>query len=251
MEIKGYRLGPLLKKTGSEIMDDNVLGVAAQVAYYFFFSLFPIFLFLAPLLALVGDKQKTFTFLLDQAAQAVPGEAFDLVKNVVAEVVFSPSAPGVVSVGALLALWSGSNVFSALQDALNTAYDVAKDERPWWKKKLIALGCLVGVGGLFVLATGDPPQRRHHRQLGGRPHRARGRDALPLELRAVPARGRHPRGHGLRGVQVPPRRAAAQRARVGRVGGDHGCCGSWPRCCSASTCRTSAATTRPTGRSGR
>jgi membrane protein len=153
MEIKGYRLGPLLKKTGSEIMDDNVLGVAAQVAYYFFFSIFPIFLFLAPLLALVGDKRETFTFLLEQAAGAVPGEAFKLVQNVVAEVVFSDSAPGIASVGALLALWSGSNVFSALQDALNTAYDVVQDDRPWWKKKLIALGCLLGVGGLFVTAT--------------------------------------------------------------------------------------------------
>jgi membrane protein len=153
MEIRGYRLGPLLKRTGSEIMDDNVLGVAAQVAYYFFFSLFPIFLFLAPLLAIVGDKQKTFTFLLDQLAGAVPGDAFALVQDVVKEVVFSDSAPGVVSVGALLALWSGSNVFSALQDALNTAYDVEKDERPWWKKKLIALACLLGVGLLFVVST--------------------------------------------------------------------------------------------------
>ncbi len=153
MEIKGYRLGPLLKKTGSEIMDDNVLGVAAQVAYYFFFSLFPIFLFLAPLLSLVGDKRETFNFLLNQAQQAVPGEAFDLVRNVVAQVVFAENAPGIVSVGALLALWSGSNVFSALQDGLNIAYDVEKDERPWWKKKLIALACLAGVGVLFVTAT--------------------------------------------------------------------------------------------------
>ena len=153
MVIKGYRLGPLLKKTGSEIIEDNVLGIAAQVAYYFFFSIFPIFLFLAPLLALVGDKQKTFNFLLEQAAGAVPADAFRLVQGVVKEVVFSPSAPGVVSVGALLALWSGSNVFSSLQDALNIAYDVEKDERPWWKKKLIALGCLAGIGLLFITAT--------------------------------------------------------------------------------------------------
>jgi membrane protein len=153
MEIKGYRLGPLLKKTGSEIVDDNVLGVAAQVAYNFFFSIFPICLFLAPLVALVGDKRKTFDFLLNQLAGAVPADAFRLVQGVVAEVVFSPSAPGVVSVGALLAAYSGSNVFASLQDALNTAYDVAKDERPWWKKRLIALGCLVVVGGMFALST--------------------------------------------------------------------------------------------------
>lgn len=153
MEIKGYRLGPLLKKVGSEIMEDNVLGLAAQAAYYFFFSLFPVCLFLAPMLALVGDKRETFNFLIGQLERTVPAEAFALVQNVLAQVVFEPSAPGLVSVGALLALWSGSNIFSALQDALNTVYDIERDDRPWWKKKLIALACLLGVGVLFVIAT--------------------------------------------------------------------------------------------------
>jgi hypothetical protein len=44
-------------------------------------------------------------------------------------------------------------VFNALLDALNQAYDIEKDERPWWKKRLIAIACLVGVGATFVLAT--------------------------------------------------------------------------------------------------
>src|ERR671921_1263237 len=101
MIVKGYRVGPLAKKTATEVVADNVLGLGAQLAYYFFFSLFPIFLFLAPLLALVGDKRQTFDFLLAQLARAVPAEAFTLVKNVVAQVVFSESAPGLVSVGAL------------------------------------------------------------------------------------------------------------------------------------------------------
>ncbi|GJG85254.1 ribonuclease [Gemmatimonadetes bacterium T265] len=154
MEIKGYRLGPLLKKVGAQIIADDVIDLAAQTAYYFFFSLFPIFLFLAPLLALVGDKQKTFTFLLTQLSRAVPGDAFALVQNVVKDVVFSPSAPGVVSVGALLALWSGSNVFSGLMAALNMVYKHSNDDpRPYWKRKLIALACLLGVGLLFILAT--------------------------------------------------------------------------------------------------
>jgi membrane protein len=153
MMIKGYRLGPLLKKTAREVMDDNVLGLGAQTAYYFFFSLFPIFLFLAPLLSLVGDKRETFTFLLEKVQDAVPEEAYALVVNVVQSVVFAENAPGLVSIGALLAIWSGSNVFSALMDSLNRAYDLDNDPRPWWKKKLIAIACLIGVGALFVIAT--------------------------------------------------------------------------------------------------
>ena len=153
MMIKGYRVGPLVKKTAREVMDDNVLGLAAQTAYYFFFSLFPIFLFLAPMLALVGDKRETFTFLLEKIHGAVPEEAYELVVGVVQSVVFEPNAPGLVSIGALLALWSGSGLFSSLMDALNTAYDVEQDPRPWWKKKLIAIACLLGVGAIFAVST--------------------------------------------------------------------------------------------------
>ena len=129
MVIKGYRVGPLLKQTGREILSDNVLGLAAQTAYYFFFSLFPIVLFLAPMLALVGDKQKTIGVLMSQLATAVPAEAYALVESVVKEVVLTPNAPGLMSLGALLALWAGSNIFSALIDALNTAYDVTDTHR--------------------------------------------------------------------------------------------------------------------------
>ncbi len=153
MLIANHRVGPLVKKTLREVLDDNVLGLAAQTAYYFFFSLFPFFLFLAPLLSLVGDKRETFTFLLEQLQRAVPAEAYALVAGIVQSVVFTDDAPGLISIGALLAIWSGSNVFSALTDALNTAYDLPNDPRPWWKKKLIAIACLIGVGFLFVFAT--------------------------------------------------------------------------------------------------
>jgi membrane protein len=153
MLIKGYRVGPLLKRTVREVMDDNVLGLAAQTAYYFFFSLFPIFLFMAPLLGLIGDRRKNFELILSRLGEAVPAEAFALVRNVVEQVVFAENAPGIVSVGAVLALWSGSNVFTALMDSLNHAYDVEQDPRPWWKRKLISIAALLGVGGLFMLAT--------------------------------------------------------------------------------------------------
>ena len=152
MQIKGYSVPPLLKQTGKEIINDGLLGLAAQTAYYFFFSLFPLFLFLTPLLALVGDEQKTVGFLLEKLGRAVEPGNFKLVSDVVTQVVFDKDAPGIASVGALLAIWSGSNIFSALMTALNKAYDV-KETRPWWKQKLISIAAVFASGVILVTAT--------------------------------------------------------------------------------------------------
>jgi membrane protein len=157
MIIKGFRVGPLLQTTGKEILNDNVLGLAAQAAYNAFFSIFPFFLFAAPLLSLFGDKQTTFTWLMNQLASVIPAEAIDLVRGVVKDVVFSKNAPGIVSIGAILALWSGSVVFSSLMGTLNSAYNVP-ETRPWWKRMLLQLvsvfvtGLLTGIASLVMLA---------------------------------------------------------------------------------------------------
>jgi membrane protein len=156
MVIKGYRVGPLLKATGKKILDENAFGLAAQAAYSAFFSIFPFFLFAAPLISLLGDKQKTFTWLMNQLATVVPGDAINLVRNVVKDVVFAKNAPGLVSVGALLSLWSGSAVFGSLVTTLNSAYNV-KETRPWWKRQLmqfaavLLMGLLIGVASTVML----------------------------------------------------------------------------------------------------
>ena len=62
--------------------------------------------------------------VMASAAQALPPSAFDMLDQVVNDVVLSDNAPGLISMGGVLALWAGSNIFSALIDALNRAYDV-------------------------------------------------------------------------------------------------------------------------------
>lgn len=151
MIIKGRRVGPLLQKTGREILDDNILGLSAQTAYYFLFSLFPLFLFLAPLIGFIGEREQIMAWLIVNLRQAVPGEAVDLVDDVVRDVL-NPSSAGVISIGLLGAAWAGSNVFSALIDALNRAYDV-EEGRPWWKRKLIALAGVLVSAVLFLVTT--------------------------------------------------------------------------------------------------
>ena len=152
MVVLGYRVETLAKRTLKETLDDNLLGLSAQTAYYFFFSLFPLLLFVAPLLSLVGNKRETFDLFASQLQQVVPSEGWSLIGSVIKDVVYAKNAPGLMSVGALLAIWAGSNVFGALIDALNTAYDVT-DTRPWWKKKLIAVAAVIGIGFVILMST--------------------------------------------------------------------------------------------------
>jgi membrane protein len=149
MVIMGHRVWPLLKKTGQEILSDNILGLAAQTAYYFFFSLFPLLLFTTPLIGVFGDPESIINWVTGQAERVLPPDALGLVLGVVNDVVFSPNAPGLISIGVLLAAWTGSNVFNNLIFALNRAYDV-EESRPWWKARLISLAAVI-VSGLFLL----------------------------------------------------------------------------------------------------
>lgn len=153
MVILGYRPVPLLKKTFKETLEDNVLGIASQVAYNFFFSLFPLLLFLAPMLSLLGDKRQIVSDLLTRFSQFMPAAAFTLFSKVVTDIVFAQNAPGLISIGFVLAVWSGSNIFTTFMDALDTAYDVT-DPRPWWKKRLIAIGVMFGWALIITLVTG-------------------------------------------------------------------------------------------------
>ena len=152
MVIKGYRVGPLLKKTAQEIGADKVSSLAAQTAYYFFFSLFPLFLFAAPLLSLVVDRATLMRMIMERLSGVIPPGAATAVQSVLRNIVFVKNARGLLSLGVLLAAWSGSNIFGALMDALNIAYDV-EETRPWWKRQAIRLGLLVAGGVIMLAAT--------------------------------------------------------------------------------------------------
>ena len=153
MVIKGFHVGHLLKQVGKAIWADNILTIAAAVAYNFFFSLFPLLLFAAPILALVGNKQQLFAWILDRLAESVPPAAFEMLAGIARDVVFAPNAPGLVSIGLLLTLYSASNIFGSLMGALNIAYHVKNDRRPWWRQRLIQLGMVVVAGGLVTIAA--------------------------------------------------------------------------------------------------
>lgn len=152
VRIRGYDVVALAKKTWAEIGKDKVSVYAAQMAYSFFFALFPLLLFFAALLSLVADKQTVMAQFNGRIAEALPGDVASLLGKTIEKVVFAKGAPGLLSFGLLTAAWSGSSIFGALRAALNAAYDV-EETRPWWKQYALQLGMLVLVGGVTVVAT--------------------------------------------------------------------------------------------------
>lgn len=157
LELGGRDVVVLAKKTLREVLDDNILGLSAETAYSFFFGLFPTFLFAAPLVSLVGQKQRVFDQVSAWLASSLPPDAYTLTEGVLKDVIFAKTAPGLISIGAVLALYAGAGMFSSLMGALNVAYD-ARDARPWWEQKLIAMGATIGaiitIGAAMTLLLG-------------------------------------------------------------------------------------------------
>ncbi|HUR92414.1 MAG TPA: YihY/virulence factor BrkB family protein [Gemmatimonadaceae bacterium] len=152
MVILGYRVAELFKKTWSEVWKDNVLGMSAEAAYNLFFSMFPLFLFIAPLLGLVGDEAVIISSTISRLAPVLPPGAMEVVDDVLHDVVFSETAPALMSVGALLAAYTGSNMIATIASALNRAYGVT-DPRPFLKRRLLAIALMIAVGIALTIST--------------------------------------------------------------------------------------------------
>jgi membrane protein len=91
-------------------------------------------------------------FVLAQLSSMGNPESIRPIADTIRKAVYAENAPGLMSIGLVLAAWSGSNIFGALMTALNTAYDV-EESRAWWKRQLLRLGVFVVGAIIMILAT--------------------------------------------------------------------------------------------------
>ena len=135
----------------------NIHERAAALSYYFLFALFPALLFLA---AIVGSLPggSLLDHLMRYVTRVLPKDAAMLVSRTLGEVV-TGAGPGLVSLGAVGALWGASTGMTSIMTALNVSRGVI-DDRKWWERRLIALGLTLGfslftVTALFLLVFGE------------------------------------------------------------------------------------------------
>jgi membrane protein len=141
---------PLWKRVWTKYKNDDVANQAAKVAYYFFMSLPPLLMATFALAGIFGGDG-TAAWLTGNLQRNLPAEAGTLVDGFVSEVV-RKEHPGLLSIGLLLSLWAGANVFMALEDSLNVAWGV-RCQRGFAKRRAVALGALLAVGLLFLAGS--------------------------------------------------------------------------------------------------
>ncbi|MDF2557749.1 MAG: YihY/virulence factor BrkB family protein [Bacillales bacterium] len=127
------------------IFHEDLLGLAAQMAYYFLLSMFPALIFVVTLLPFLPILHKAE--LVSFVDRLGPGAAGDVISSSLQQVLTSPSV-GLLSFGFVTALWSASSGINAIVVTLNKAYGVTKN-RAFIKQR--ALSLLLTLGMLLVL----------------------------------------------------------------------------------------------------
>jgi membrane protein len=151
LSLGGFSWGELAKRVYKESLEDDVLGRAAQLSYYFLLALFPALLFLTSLLGyFAGENLQLRTDLFRYLSTVLPGDASQLIAKTVNDVT-QGSGGGKLSFGILATLWAASNGMGAISESLNVAYDV-KEGRPWWKSRLVAIGLTLSLSFLIISA---------------------------------------------------------------------------------------------------
>jgi membrane protein len=141
--------GRILLRTGRAIYEDDCLGWAAELAFFWFLALFPALLFVVALAGTLPVRHLV-DVVVESLARVAPGEVLVLIRGQLAHIAHEPPR-SLLTLSLLGALWSSSSAMTAIIDTLNQAYHV-KESRAWWRVRLLAVGLTV-VLTAFVLTA--------------------------------------------------------------------------------------------------
>ncbi|MDI2587110.1 YihY/virulence factor BrkB family protein [Psychrobacillus sp. NEAU-3TGS] len=109
------------------IQKTDITGLAAQLAYFFLLSLFPLLIFIVTLLPYLNlDEAQVFRFLENYA----PQDVYLLIEDTVSDILLTRNG-GLLSIGIIGTIWSASNGMNAIVKSLNRSYNL-DETRPFF-----------------------------------------------------------------------------------------------------------------------
>ncbi len=140
------------RATIKEFSQDDCTGLAAESAYHILFSIFPLAIFAASMSAIINHVfgLDLFSKIMSALTSRLPPDAATALSGPLAKVLSNQSG-GLLSVGIVTALLSGSAAVGTFIKALNRAYDV-EETRPLWRRKGMEILLTIFVGAVVVAA---------------------------------------------------------------------------------------------------
>ena len=129
---------------------DDISATATQLAFHFTFSFFPLLMVLAFILTQI-EAPFLFVRIMMALNSVLPPSATILISQVLEEV-RRGSGWHLFFTGLSLAAWSAVSGLHVLICAINAAHGV-EDNRPYWKRTLLALAMTLILAVLLVVAT--------------------------------------------------------------------------------------------------
>ncbi|MGD6966110.1 YihY/virulence factor BrkB family protein [Rossellomorea vietnamensis] len=140
--VKGF-----FKKLFQKITDGDVTGLAAQLAYFFLLSLFPLLIFIVTLIPYLPVAQED---ILNVISDYAPGETMDMIQSTINEVMSNRNT-GLLSFSIIATIWSASNGMNAIVKSLNDAYEV-EETRSFIVTRLMSIVLTIAMIFVFVIA---------------------------------------------------------------------------------------------------
>jgi membrane protein len=128
------------------IQEDDVPALAAQLAYFFLLSLFPLLIFLVNLVPYLPITEVDILGFFDDYA---PGESMDLIKNSLEDIMKKDGK--LLSFGLIASIWSASNGIDAIVRAFNKAYRV-EETRSFFVSRGMAIILTFAMIFVFLVA---------------------------------------------------------------------------------------------------
>ncbi len=147
--MRGRGFFRVLWRVAKQLAKGNAFGLATQLAYNFFFALFPFLICLVALASFLPIHGWLHRFL-EAIHDFLPAQAYDLVAKQLTSA-FLHRHGGLLTAGLAVAIWSASSGVVALMSGLNEAFGVP-ETRPFWKVRGLAAAITVA-GGVAMLVT--------------------------------------------------------------------------------------------------
>lgn len=146
----------LLKQTFQEWSEDKVSRLAAALAYYTVFSITPLITIMLAIAGMAFGKDAVRGEIVAQIQGLVGRQSAEVIETAIANISQNSNfgVASLINLGVLL--FAASGIFTELQDALNTIWEVApkpgKQLRLFIRQRLLAFLMVVAVG-LLLLAS--------------------------------------------------------------------------------------------------